>query len=103
MVGAFSDVVPGSHQRLELREGRVDLPCHGGLLGFFLDHLGRQLPEIAQDRRRKLYNLDLALELSLESFKSDRVLQVEVAETVDVHGRRGMVQHPPKIDWERLV
>jgi hypothetical protein len=46
MVGAFRDVVPGAHQRLELREGRVHLPGHGGLLGLLLDHLGRQLLEI---------------------------------------------------------
>src|SRR6266567_7567574 len=46
MIGAFRDVVPRTHQRLELREGRVHLPGHRGLLGLFPDHLGRQLLEI---------------------------------------------------------
>ena len=32
VVGAFGDVVPGAHQRLELREGGVHLPGHGSLL-----------------------------------------------------------------------
>ena len=39
VVGAFRDVVPGADQRLELREGRVHLPGHGSLLGFFPDDL----------------------------------------------------------------
>ena len=47
MVGAFRDVIPGAHQRLELREGRVSLPRHGALLGLFPHDLGRQLLEIA--------------------------------------------------------
>jgi len=29
MIGAFGDVVPGAHQRLELREGRVHLRAMG--------------------------------------------------------------------------
>jgi hypothetical protein len=37
MVGAFRDVIPGTHQRLELREGRVHLFRHGSLLGFLPD------------------------------------------------------------------
>src|SRR5215470_9321662 len=59
VVGAFGDVVPGPHQGLELREGRVDLPGHGRLLGFFLDDLGGQLLEITQDRSREGKELDL--------------------------------------------
>src|SRR5213078_966529 len=59
MVGAFGDVVPGTHQRLELREGRVHLFGHRGLLGFLPDDLGCQLLEIAQHRHRKLEDLDL--------------------------------------------
>src|SRR5712692_880217 len=71
MVGAFGDVVPRAHQRLEFREGSVHLPGHGSLLGFFPDDLGRQLLEIAQHRRRELENLDLALELRPESLERD--------------------------------
>src|SRR5437879_7910783 len=78
MVGAFGDVVPGAHQRLELREGRVHLPGHGGLLGFFPDDLGCQLLEIAQHRHRELEDLDLALELRLQSLERDGILGVEV-------------------------
>src|SRR5712691_4709379 len=80
MVGTFRDVIPRAHQRLELREGRVDLLGHGALLGFFLHDLGRQLLEIAQHRRRKLEQLDLALELRLESLERDGVLRVKVRE-----------------------
>ena len=32
MVGAFGDVVPWPHQRLELRVGGMDLACHGSPL-----------------------------------------------------------------------
>src|SRR5215813_9361419 len=39
MIGTFGDPVPGSHQRLELRVGGVDLPGHGSLLRLFLDDL----------------------------------------------------------------
>src|SRR5712692_11741144 len=63
MVGAFGDVVPGTHEGLELRERRVHLPGHGGLLGFFLDDLGRQLLKIAQHRDREREHLDVTLEL----------------------------------------
>src|SRR5712692_8508738 len=62
VVGAFGHMVPGAHQRLELREGRVDFPGHGGLFGFFPGDLGRQLPELAQHRHRELGHLDLPLE-----------------------------------------
>src|SRR5262249_32953989 len=65
MVGAFGDVVPGADQRLELREGRMALPGHGCLLGFFFDDLCRQLLEIVKHRQRELENLDLTLEFSL--------------------------------------
>src|SRR3989304_7022709 len=84
MVGAFCDMVPGAHQRLELRERRVHLPGHGGLLGFLLDDLGRELLEIAQYRHRELEHLDLALELRLEFLERDRVLRVKLAETIDL-------------------
>src|SRR6266849_7793335 len=73
MVGALGDVVPGAHQRLELREGRVHLPGHRSLLGFLSDDLGRQLFEIAQHWYRELEELDLALELGLESLERDGV------------------------------
>src|SRR5215472_17864404 len=41
MVGTFRNVVPGAHQRLEFREGRIHLLGHGTLLGLFADDLGR--------------------------------------------------------------
>jgi hypothetical protein len=78
MVGAFRDAVKGAHQRLELRDGGVHLPGHGGLLGFFPADLDRQLLEIEQHRHRELENLDLALELRAESRERDRVLNLEV-------------------------
>ena len=85
-------MVPGCKQRLELREGRVNLPGHGALLGFFLDHLARELLEIAQHRRRVLDDLDLALELGPEPIERDGILNVEVGETVDLNGGGGMVE-----------
>src|SRR6266498_2369773 len=100
MVGAFGDVVPRAHQRLELREGGVHLPGHGGLLGFFPDDLGRELLEIAQHRHRELEHLDLALELRLEPLEGDRVLGVVVREAIDLDGSGGMVERPPQIDRE---
>src|SRR6266853_2808208 len=103
MVGAFGDVILGPHQRLELGDGGVHHPGHWRLLGFLLDDLRRQLLEIAQHRHRQWEHLDLALELRLESFQRDRVLHVEVRATIDLHGRGGMIEHPPEIDRERLV
>src|SRR5438876_2488241 len=103
VVSAFGDVVPGAHQRLELCEGGMHLPGHGGLLGLLPDDLGCQLLEITQHRKRELEQLDLALELRLESFQRDGVLGVEVREAVDLHGGHGMVERPPQIDRERLV
>src|SRR5262249_34524373 len=50
LVGAFGDMVPRAHQRLELRERRVDLLRHRRLLGCLLDDLGGDLPELAQHR-----------------------------------------------------
>src|SRR5215471_18642269 len=73
VVGALGDVIPRPHQRLELRERRVHLPGHGRLLRPLLDDLGRQLPEVAQHRRRELDDLDLALELRLEPLQRDGV------------------------------
>src|SRR6266550_1359923 len=103
MVGAFRDVVPGAHERLELREGGVHLPGHGSLLGFLPDNFGRQFLEIAQHGHRESEHLDLALELRLESLQRDRVLRVEVRAAVDLHGRGGMVEHPLQIDRECRV
>src|SRR6266545_2792309 len=103
MVGAFGDVVPGAHQRLELREGGVHLSGHGRLLGFFPDNLGRQLLEIAQHGHRDLKDLDLALEFRPEFLERDRVLRVELRQAIDLDCGGGMVEHPPKIDRERLV
>src|SRR5215472_6644021 len=71
VVGALGDVIPRAHQRLELRERRVHLPGHRGLLGFVPDDFGGQLPEIAQHGSRKLDYLDLALELRLELREGD--------------------------------
>src|SRR2546426_1417615 len=103
VVSAFGDVVPGAHQRLELREGRVHLPGHGGLLGLLPDDLRRQLLEITQHRHRELDHLDLALELRLEPFERDRVLRVVVREAIDLHCRGGMVERPSQIGRERFV
>src|SRR5262249_11634099 len=71
MVGALRDVIPRAHQRLEPRVRRVHLPGHRRSLGFFLDDVGRQFPELAQHWNRDLENLDLALELRLEPIERD--------------------------------
>src|SRR5262245_50367156 len=42
VIGAFGDVVPGTHQRLKLRVGGVDLPRHRRFFGLLVDELGRQ-------------------------------------------------------------
>src|SRR5262245_36481224 len=84
MIGAFGDVVPRPHQRLELCVGRVHLPGHRRLLRLLPDDVGRQLPELAQHRGRELEDLHLVLELRPKSLKRGRVLHVEVAETVDL-------------------
>src|SRR4030095_2012687 len=103
MVRAFRNVVPRPDQRLEFRERRVDLPCHGTLLGFFPDDFGRKLFEVPQHWRRELKDLDLALELRPESLERNRVLHVEVRERVDLDGGSGVVEHPPQISWKGLV
>ena len=103
MVGAFGDVVPGTDQRLKFREGRVHLPGHGSLLGFFPDDFGRQLLEIAQHRHRELEHLDRPLELRLESLERDGVLHVEFRATIDLDGGGRMVERPSQIDRERVV
>ena len=94
MIGAFRHVVPGTHQPLKLREGRVDFPGHGALLGFVPDNLDGQLPEIAQHRSRELENLDI-LEVRLEFPESDGVLHVVVGEAIDLHNLGRMVECPP--------
>src|SRR5437016_7568018 len=103
MVGAFRGVIPGAHQRLELREGRVHPPGHGGLLRFFPDDLGRHLPELPQHRKGELAHLDLAAELRLESPERERVLRVEVGEAIYLDCRSSMVERPPQVDRERVV
>src|SRR6266545_7533782 len=80
MVGALGDVIPGTHERLKLRERRVHLPGHRRLLGFFPDDLGRYPLEIAQHRHRELEHLGLALELHLEPLQRDRVFHMVVRE-----------------------
>src|SRR5437667_5132488 len=103
MVGALGDPIPGAHQRLELREGRVHLPGHGSPLGFLSDNLGGELFEIAEHRHRKLENLDHTLELRLEPLKRNGVLHVVVREAIYLHCGNGMVESPPQINRERLV
>ena len=93
----------GGELRVEFGVRGVHLPGHGGLLGFFPDDLGRQLLELAQHRYRELDHLDLPLELGLESLQRDRVLRVEVGETIDLHRRGGMVERPPQVDREPLL
>src|SRR5262245_28313510 len=74
VVGAFGHVVPRPHQRLELRERRVDLPGHGRLLGFVPGDLGGQPLEIAEHRCRELEHFNFPLELHLEPRQRDGVL-----------------------------
>src|SRR5215510_9657490 len=66
MVRAFRNVIPRTDQRLELREGRMDLLRHRRLLRFFPDDVGGELLKLAEHRRRDLENVDLVLELCLE-------------------------------------
>src|SRR6185436_21026442 len=71
--------------------------------GLFPDDLGRQLLQITQHRNGKLAYLDLAFELRPESFQCDRVLGVVLGGTIDMDGRRGMVEYPPQIGRKGLV
>src|SRR5207244_11514946 len=103
MVGAFRDVVPGTHERLELRERRVHLPGHGGLRGLFPDDLGRQLLEIAQHGHREREQLDLALELCLEPFERDCIPRLAVREAVALDRGSGVVERPPQIARARVM
>src|SRR4029450_7323756 len=96
-------VIPGTDERLELRERRMDLPGHGSFLGFLPDDLGRKLLEIAQHRKRKLDHLDLTLELRPESLQRDRILRLVLRGPVDVHGGGGMVEGPLQIERECRV
>jgi hypothetical protein len=91
MVRALGDVIPGTHERLEPREGRVHFPGHGALLGFVLDDLGSKLLELTKHRRRVLDDLHLALELGPETLERDRVLRVKVGEAVNLDGSSGVV------------
>src|SRR5262245_37899060 len=100
VVGALGDAVPWVHQRLELREGGVNLSGHRCLLRFLPDNLCRELFEIAQHRRWKLEHLDLALELNLEPFESDGVPGVVLGDAVDLDRRCRVIQSPPQIDGE---
>src|SRR5215471_18290436 len=83
MVSAFGHVVPRAHQRLELRERRVDFPRDWRLLRFFSVHLDSELLEIAEHWDRQLDDLDFRLRLCLESGESHRVLLVKQRETVN--------------------
>src|SRR5262245_36451709 len=103
VIRAFGDVIPGADQRLEFRERRVDLPRHGRLLRFLSDGLSRELLELVQDRRGELEDLDLGLELRLELLERNRILRVEAREAIHLHRGRGVVEHPPKLCWKRVV
>src|SRR4029450_709366 len=103
MIRAFGDVVPGTHQRLEFAEGRVPLLGQGTLPGPPPDDLARQLLEIAQHLRRELDHLDCILELGLEPLERERVLRVELRETVNLDGGSRMVHYPPQIGRKALV
>src|SRR6185369_6304920 len=98
VVHALGDLVPGSEQRLELRERRIHLLRHGALLGMVPDDIDRDLLEIAQHHRRELDELDLALELCLDSLEGDGVLRVEVHEANDLGGRHGQVEDASEVD-----
>src|SRR5262245_56721009 len=76
LIGALGDVVPGSDQALELREGGVHLPPHRASLRLCSNLVGRQLLEIAQHGRREQQHLDASLELGPEPLERDRVLCV---------------------------
>src|SRR5262250_1066528 len=103
LVGAFGDMVPRAHQRLEFRERRVDLLRHRRLLGCLLDDLGGDLPELAQHRHGELDDLDRTLELRLETLERDGILQVEVGRSIGVHGRHGVIEHASQVDRQPLV
>src|SRR6476660_8146562 len=102
-VRALRDVVPRSHQGLELRERGVHLAGHGRLLGFLPDDVAGDLSQIAQHWTGELDHLDLALELGPEPLERDRVLGVEIGETDDLHGRGGIVERPPQIGGEIVI
>src|SRR5215813_8757594 len=55
VVGAFGDVVPRTHQGLELLVRGVHPPGHGCLLRLLLHHFSRELLEVPQHRRRELH------------------------------------------------
>src|SRR5215467_9937646 len=103
MVRALGDVIPGAHQRLELREGGVRLPRQGGLFRFFPYHLAGEPPEIMEHRYRQLEDLDLPFEVGLEALQRDRVLRVEIRESIDLDRRGAMIEHPLQLDGEPLV
>src|SRR6185295_4227373 len=103
MERALGDVVPRAHQRLELRERRVNLPGQRTLLGLLADDLRRQLPQIAQHRRGQLQHVDLALELRLEPGERGGVLGVEIGEAVHLHGRGGVIERAAQIDRQCVV
>src|SRR5262245_38863576 len=103
VVGALGDVIPGTDERLELRERRVDFPGHRRLLGFFAHDLGRQLAQIAQDRQRQLHQLDRGLELGAQPLQRDSVLRVVLRGAVRVHGGGGVIERALPVHRERLV
>src|SRR4029450_11888017 len=63
----------------------------------------RELLEITQHWRRDLDHLDLALELRPELLQRDCVLGVEVRTAIGLDGSGGVVEHPLKVDRERVV
>src|SRR5499427_5338571 len=103
VVGAFGHVVPWADQRLELREGSVNLSGHRCLLRFLSDNLCRELFEVAQHGNREPEHLDLALELRLESLESDGVPGVVLGETVDLDRCCRVIQSSPKLDGKGIV
>src|SRR5262245_13725567 len=103
VVGALGHAIPRTHQSLELRVGRVDLPGHGCLLRLFLDDVAGDLPELAQHGQGELDDLHRALELRLEPLERDGILQMEVGSAIRVHGRHGVIEHAPQVDGQPVV
>src|SRR5262249_2159928 len=103
VIRALGNLVPGPHQRVELRERRVRLPRHGARFGLVLHHLGGELLQLSQHGQRILDDLHLALEFGPEPVERDRVLGVEIRRTVEHHGGGGMIEHSPQIARQGLV
>src|SRR5262249_13704908 len=76
---------------------------HWRLLRLLPYNLHGQLLEIAQHGYRQLEDLDLALELGLESLERNRILYLVARKAIDVDRSGRLVKHPPQIDRQRLV